>query len=536
MLLHFASGYVIILKTLYHNGGVSVNGAKIAVKCLLEQGVTDIFGYPGASILSLLEAVEAEKKLKLTVNTSEQFCAFAADGYARSSGKVGVCLATSGPGATNLVTGIANAYMDSIPLVAITGNVPLALLGTDAFQETDIAGVTMPITKHNFIVKSVTDLAPTLRAAFEIADSGRKGPVLVDIPSDIFRMNAKFDPLPVREKTENKFLPPNLDPVAELINSSERPLVCVGGGVIASGASAEIKRLVEKLDCPVVSTAMGIGGFDSSDAHFSGFLGSNLSNNSNEQLDSCDLLIAVGVRFSDRMLVSLRDHPACRVVHIDIDDAEIEKNLSPCGELVGDAREVLSLLLPLIKKRKPTLHTALRNTEKSIGSVISSVFPDAVYTTEVGLHQVEACRTLTVRRPRTLLTSGGLGAMGYGLPAAIGAATADKSKRVVNIAGDGSFNMNMQELMTAVAGSLPIVQIVVNNDSLGMIESMSGSTSSGGRPSFVKTPSVDYSSLASAFGCAYYYACDLESLEDALINAKNDDRVCLIEYKIKETL
>lgn len=513
-----------------------MNGAKIAVKCLLEQGVTDVFGYPGASILPLLEAIEAEKRLKLIVNTSEQFCAFAADGYARSSGKVGVCLATSGPGATNLVTGIANAYMDSIPLVAITGNVPLALLGTDAFQETDIAGVTMPITKHNFIVKSVADLAPTLRAAFEIADSGRKGPVLVDIPSDIFRMNAKFLPMPACEKTDNELLLPNLDPVAGLINSSERPLVCVGGGVIASGASAEIKQLVEKLDCPVVSTAMGIGGFDSSDVHFSGFLGSNLSVNSNDPLDSCDLLIAVGVRFSDRMLVSLRDHPACRVVHIDIDDAEIDKNLSPCGELVGDAREVLSLLLPLIKKRGPCGHTARRPSAESIGSVVSSVFPDAVYTTEVGIHQVEACRTLTVRSPRKLLTSGGLGAMGYGLPAAIGASVAGKGTRVVNIAGDGSFNMNMQELMTAVSASLPIVQIVVNNDSLGMIEAMSETSSSGSRPSFVVTPAIDYSALASAFGCDYYSATDLKSLKTALSDAKLKKSVCLIEYKIKETL
>lgn len=511
-----------------------MNGAKIAVKCLLEQGVTDIFGYPGASILPLLEAVEAEKRIRLTVNTDEQFCAFAADGYARSSGRVGVCLATSGPGATNLVTGIANAYMDSIPLVAITGNVPLDLLGTDAFQETDIAGVTMPVTKHNFIVKSVSDLAPTLRAAFEIADSGRKGPVLVDIPSDIFRMNEKFVPMTACEKIAHELSLPNLGSVAELINTSKTPLVCVGGGVIASGASAEIKQLVDKLDCPVVSTAMGIGGFDSTDARFSGFLGSNLSKDSNDPLDSCDLLIAVGVRFSDRMLVSLRDHPACRVVHIDIDDAEIEKNLSPCGELVGDAREVLSLLDPLVKKRKPHSRAVCNPAEESIGSVISSVFPDAIYTTEVGLHQVEACRTLKVRRPRTLLTSGGLGAMGYGLPAAIGAAIANKGIRVINIAGDGSFNMNMQELMTAVSASLPIVQVVVNNDSLGMIESISESSPSGVRPSFVKTPTVDYSLLAAAFGCAYYFSSDLKSLENALSKAKNDNRVCLIEYNIKE--
>ena len=387
----------------YHNktktGAISeMNGAKIAVKCLAEQGVTQVFAYPGASVLPLLSAIDAEKRISVCMNTHEQFCAFAADGYARASGRVGVCIATSGPGATNLVTGIADAYMDSIPLVAITGNVPLSLLGTDAFQEIDIAGVTMPITKHNFIVKSVEALAPTLREAFRIASEGRKGPVLVDIPSDIFTSESKYiraEAAAAAPAAEKSF--PNLISVAGLINKSERPVICVGGGVIASGASARIKELADILSCPVVSTAMGIGGFDGTDTRYCGVTGMDNEPYTLKPISECDLFIAVGVRFSERMISPLRSRGDVRVVHIDIDDAEIDKNLSPCGSLIGDASEVLERLCPLLERRSGWYGFSLHERVKSVYSLISDILPDAVYTTEVGMHQVAACRSYILR-------------------------------------------------------------------------------------------------------------------------------------------
>ncbi|MBO4453412.1 MAG: thiamine pyrophosphate-binding protein, partial [Clostridia bacterium] len=504
---------------------------KIAVKCLVEQGVTDIFGYPGASIIDLLDEVASEKKLKLYVNTHEESCAFAADGYARASGRPGVCIATSGPGATNLVTGIANAYMDSIPMVAITGNVPLSMLGTDAFQEIDIAGITMPITKHNFIVKSVDQLADTLRMAFRIATTGRMGPVLVDIPSDIFRHGAKFvkaSGLPEEKEPEL----PNIKAVAELINVSSSPAVCVGGGVIASGASGSVAKLVGTLDCPVVSTAMGIGAFDQNDPRYRGLVGMNIQGDASGVLMNSDLLIAIGVRFSDRMIGSIRANPALKVVHIDIDDAEIDKNLQPCGSLVGDARFVLDKLLPLLKQRKRKSYSKTENGGENAYELIGDAFEDAVFTTEVGLHQVEACRGLRISRPRGFITSGGLGAMGYGLPAAIGASIANGRGRTVNIAGDGSFNMNMQELGTAVKYGLPIVEIIISNRSLGMIENLQNRDLEG-RVNYCDLPKTDYSAIASAFGVSYYSASDLDELKTALSAAKKNSGAVLIEYRTK---
>ena len=509
-----------------------MNGAAITVKCLLEHGVKDIFGYPGASVLSLLEAVENEKKLSLYVNTDEKFCAFAANGYARASGRTGVCIATSGPGATNLVTAIADAYTDSIPLVAITGNVPLRLLGTDAFQEVDIAGITMPVTKYNFIVKSAEALAPTLRRAFEIAESGRKGPVLVDIPCDVFEANAKYTrAVPAPAKTAAA--PANLGAVAELINKSSRPAVCAGGGVISSGASANLRALVDKLNCPVVSTAMGIGAFDGADPRFRGLVGMNISGDASEVLDESDLLIAVGVRFSDRMLVSLRGR-SLQVVHVDIDDAEIEKNLSPCGALVGDADEVLKMLLPLVNSRRGGAKFAPRDSQsgEDAYSLLNKYFPEAVFTTEVGLHQVEACKKLVIRRPRGFITSGGLGAMGFGLPAAVGASVALGGKMVVNVAGDGSFMMNMQELATASRLGLPIIELVMNNRSLGMIEKMAH----GAKRAYCETPRPDYSLLARSLGAEYFSAENTAELETAFASAAALNKTVLIEFKMQELI
>lgn len=512
-----------------------MNGAKIAVKCLVEQGVRQVFAYPGASILPLLSAIDAEKRISVCMNTHEQFCAFAADGYARASGSVGVCIATSGPGATNLVTGIADAYMDSIPLVAITGNVPLSLLGTDAFQETDIAGVTMPITKHNFIVKSVEALAPTLRDAFRIASEGRKGPVLVDIPCDIFAADAKYcRPAEPFSSQSAEFPLPNLESVAGLINKSERPVICVGGGVIASGASAQIKELADILSCPVVSTAMGIGGFDSGDTRYCGVAGMDNEPYTLKPVSECDLFIAVGVRFSERMIAPLRARGDVSVVHIDIDDAEIDKNLSPCGSLTGDAATVLARLCPLLKKHSGWYGFAPHSRGKSIFSVISEQLPDAVYTTEVGIHQVAACRGLAVRRPRSFLTSGGLGAMGFGLPAAIGACLSQKGITAVNIAGDGSLNMNIAELSTAVTHGLNIIEVVVNNRSLGMIAEKLGPGAE--NASFIKTPHIDYAAAARAFGAYGETAHCIAEFEKALSCAAKRGGVNLIDYYPEETV
>ncbi len=512
-----------------------MTGAKITVKCLLEAGVRDIFGYPGASLLSLMQAIGEEKKLNLYINAHEQFSAFAADGYARASGKVGVCIATSGPGATNLVTGIANAYMDSVPLVAVTGNVPLELLGTDAFQEVDIAGVTMPITKHNFIVKSVDSLASTLRAAFEIAQSGRKGPVLVDIPCNIFDETAKFPPVQNISRSSNNNPAIDFGPVSGLINSSLSPVICVGGGVIASGASDEVKELADKLCCPVVSTAMGIGAFDGTDPRCRGIVGMNTSGEADKILDGSDLLIAIGVRFSERMLCALRGRPGLKAVHIDIDPAEIDKNLSPFGALVGDAKEVLSQLNVHIDQRVSSAARCENVSEDpGIFGVLNEVFPDAIFTTEVGLHQTEACRKLKIKRPRGFITAGGLGAMGFGLPAAFGAAVANPGKKVINIAGDGSFGMNMPELATAVKYGVPLVQFVMNNRSLGMIEMLQKNRSENVK--YCDLPQVDYKSLAKAFGAEYYSASDADSLRDSLIKAKKSGSVVLIENIMQELI
>lgn len=509
-----------------------MNGSAITVKCLRSLGVDTVFGYPGGSILPLIDAIAADGHIDLIVNTHEQFCAFAADGYARSSGKVGVCLATSGPGATNLVTGIANAYMDSIPVVAITGNVPTTLLGTDAFQEIDIAGVTMPITKHNFIVKSVESLVPTLVSAFAIASGGRKGPVLVDIPSDIFVASCAYKKYSYNMPV--KSVEGDVHAVARLINESEHPFICVGGGVISAGAGKVFSEFAHRLSAPVASTAMGIGAFDGSDPLYCGLFGVNASEKASELFEKCDLMIAIGTRFSDRMLSFVRTNKNCKVIHIDIDGAEIDKNLSPCGALTGDAGDVLGLLTPLVNKRCHSGKAFVNEPKTGVFSLINKYFPDSIYTTEVGLHQVSACKNLAVRYPRQFLTSGGLGAMGFGLPAAIGASVANK-KQVVVIAGDGSFNMNMQELATAVKYKLPITVIIINNRSLGMIESWQ-KREFGGRIVAADTPAIDYMTLGRSFGADVYRAESIVALEEALAQSSGKRAVALIEYLTEEPL
>ena len=504
-----------------------MKGAEIIVKVLQEQKVDTVFGYPGGTILSLLDALRNKRGIKLYTNCHEQFCTHAAEGYARATGKPGVVIATSGPGATNLVTGLANAYMDSTPMVAITGNVPLHLLGRDAFQEIDIYGVTMSITKHNFIVKSVESLADTLRSAFRIASSGRKGPVLVDVPKNVFDECAKYIPATPREAPFPLPREEELREAAELIDRSSRPVLCLGGGVIASNAAEKVYTFAKKLGTPVITTAMGIGGFPQDDDQYLGLVGLKPNPSTLQALRDCDLFIGAGLRFSERMLENLRLHsPACKILHLDIDEAEIGKNLPAYSAVVGDLSAVLESLLPLVSAKAPRYYPDAVPRDP-LYTQIFGAFPDAVYTTEVGNHQVKACHSLPVLKPRHFITSGGLGTMGFGLPAAIGAAIAT-GKRVVNLAGDGSFAMNLQELSTAVKYRLPITQVVFNNRRLGMICDLQDRDYEG-RHTLTETPAMDLPALATAMGVPFVRSTDSEGLPAVLAEARKEKGVCFIE-------
>ncbi|MBR4053869.1 MAG: acetolactate synthase large subunit [Clostridia bacterium] len=504
-----------------------MKGAEIIVKVLQEQKVDTVFGYPGGTILSLLDALRNKRGIKLYTNCHEQFCTHAAEGYARATGKPGVVTATSGPGATNLVTGLANAYMDSTPMVAITGNVPLHLLGRDAFQEIDIYGVTMSITKHNFIVKSVESLADTLRSAFRIASSGRKGPVLVDIPKNIFDECAKYVPATPSEEVFPLPRGEELREAAELIDRSSRPVLCLGGGVIASNAAEKVYTFAKKLGTPVITTAMGIGSFPQDDEQYLGLVGLQPNPSTLQALRDCDLFIGAGLRFSERMLENLRLHsPHCKILHLDIDEAEIGKNLPAYSAVVGDLFAVLESLLPLVSAKAPRYYPDAVPRDP-LYTQIFGAFPDAVYTTEVGAHQIKACHSLPIVKPRHFITSGGLGTMGFGLPAAIGAAIAT-GKRVVNLAGDGSFAMNLQELSTAVKYRLPITQVVFNNRRLGMICDLQDRDYEG-RHILTETPAMDLPAMATAMGVPFVRSTEGEGLPAVLTEARKEKGVCFIE-------
>ena len=504
-----------------------MKGAEIIAKVLNEQHIDTVFAYPGATILSLLDALQGKRGMKLYTNCHEQFCTHAAEGYARATGKVGVVIATSGPGATNLVTGLANAYMDSTPLVAITGNVPLELLGRDAFQEIDIYGVTMPITKHNFIVRSVDRLAETLRFAFQTAMSGRKGPVLVDIPKNVFEECAKYTP--AKPAVSSIPLPAvsSLGEAAELINASSKPVLCLGGGVIASNAAEAAYAFAKRLGAPVMTTAMGIGGFPQDDDQYLGLAGLQPNPSVLAALRDCDLFIGAGVRFSERMLQNIRgSSPDCKILHLDIDEAEIGKNLPAYSAVVGDLSAVLASLMPRLDQKACRIYPD--NVPRDpLYTQIFGAYPDAVFTTEVGVHQVKACHSLPIVKPRRFITSGGLGTMGFGLPAAIGAAIAT-GNRVVNLAGDGSFAMNMQELSTAVRYKLPITQIVFNNRRLGMIRDLQD-RDYGGKHVLVETAPMDLPAAASAMGVPFVRSGNAESLPAMLAEARKQKGVCFIE-------
>ena len=468
-----------------------LTGAQIVMECLLEQGVDTVFGYPGGAVLNIYDALyEYRDRIRHVRTAHEQGAAHAADGYARSTGKTGVVIATSGPGATNLVTGIATAYMDSVPMVAITGNVNLNLLGLDSFQEVDITGITMPITKHNYIVKDVHDLAQTLREAFQIAGSGRRGPVLVDIPKDItgqtceFERSAPLPPLPHDFPVAERF-----EKALEMISRAQRPFLYAGGGVISSEAAPELAAFAEKLDAPVACSLMCQGGFDQANRRYMGMLGMHGTNTAALAIKNCDLFVAVGTRFSDRVLCNaglFARH--CPIIQIEIDTAEFNKNIEVQLKVKGDAKEILQKLnemlpqqehtewmdqvaawkqeFPLIQKERTPHAVTPQQVMETLDRLTDD---DAIIATEVGQNQMWAAQFYTFRKPRTFLSSGGLGTMGFGLGAALGAKVGNPDRQVINVAGDGSFHMNLNELATAAAYHIPFLELVLNNKVLGMV-------------------------------------------------------------------
>lgn len=469
---------------------MKLSGSDIIVECLLEQGADTIFGYPGGAVLNIYDSLyKYSDKIRHVITCHEQGACHAADGYARSTGKTGIVLATSGPGATNLVTGIATAYMDSIPLVAITGNVSCGLLGLDSFQEVDITGITMPITKHNFIVKSVDELADTIRLAFQIAMSGRKGPVLVDVPKDITQAFTEYTPAPAQKPFEATPLSEDeISAAAELIANAKRPYIYAGGGVIASEASAELKTLAELTDAPVSCSLMGQGAYDETDRRYIGMLGMHGTVKAAYALNNCDLFIGIGTRFSDRVTgdTSVFGKQA-KIIHIDIDPAEFNKNIDVDVTVSGDVKAVLSALNAKITQQShpewceevlggdfgEPVQEGTKELPVTPEAVIEELdrltSGEAIITTEVGQTQMWAAQYYKCRNPRSFISSGGLGTMGYGLGAALGAKTGNPDKTVVNMAGDGSFAMNLNELISAAAHGINIIEIVMNNSVLGMV-------------------------------------------------------------------
>ena len=539
---------------------MELTGSQIVIECLKEQGVDTIFGYPGGSILNIYdELYKHSDEITHILTSHEQGASHAADGYARATGKVGVCMATSGPGATNLVTGIATAYMDSVPVVAITANVGLPLLGKDTFQEVDIAGVTMPITKHSFIVKDVTKLADTIRKAFMIAKTGRPGPVLVDITKDVTANKTDYEKKTIEEiqreydylKEKNTYSEKDIDKVVSMIAESKKPFIYLGGGAIISGACDEVKEFAKKIDSPVCDTLMGKGAFDGYDELYTGMIGMHGTKTSNIGVSECDLLIALGARFSDRVTSNIKAFAAnAKVVHIDIDAAEINKNIKTDACIVGDLKEVLTILnkkieqknnkewtkhIKELKAEKPLTYQHSKLTCPFIIETLDKVTNgEAIITTDVGQHQMWAAQFYRFTKPRTFLSSGGLGTMGYGLGAAIGAKVGKRDKTVVNIAGDGCFRMNMNELATASRYNIPIVEIVINNHVLGMVRQWQTLFYGKRYSQTVLQDEVDYVKVAEALGCEGIRVTKKEEVEEALKKALNAGHPVVIDCVIEE--
>ncbi len=531
---------------------MELTGAQVVIECLKEQGVDTVFGYPGGTILNIYdELYKHSDEIKHILTSHEQGASHAADGYARATGKVGVCLATSGPGSTNLVTGIATAYMDSVPMVAITCNVAVSLLGRDSFQEIDIAGVTMPITKHNYIVKDVTKLADTIRKAFRIAKSGRPGPVLVDIPKDITAAKTKFstvNPESVQRKTD-EITEFDLKNAVELIDRSKKPFIFVGGGAVTSEAHDELFEFVSKVDAPVCDTLMGKGAFDGTDFRYTGMLGMHGTKASNLGVTECDLLIAIGARFSDRVTGNAKKFAKhAKILHIDVDPAEINKNVAAYYSVIGDIKEVLKILnsrlnnqdhrewvehVVEIGKKYPLKYNPQTLTGPYVIEKIYEITKgDAIITTEVGQHQMWAAQYYKYRLPRTFLSSGGLGTMGYGLGACIGAKVGMPEKTVFNIAGDGCFRMNMNELATATRYDIPIIEVILNNHVLGMVRQWQTLFYDKRYSNTNLTDKVDFVKLAEAMGAKAFRITKCEEVEPVIKEAISLKQPVLIECVI----
>ncbi len=531
---------------------MQLTGADIVIECLKEQGVDTVFGYPGGAILNVYDALyQHSDEIKHILTSHEQGAAHAADGYARATGKVGVCFATSGPGATNLVTGIATAYMDSIPVVAITCNVGVALLGKDSFQEIDITGITMPITKHNYIVKDVNKLADTVRDAFRIAKSGRPGPVLIDIPKDVTANKAEYTKVAIEPyfPDPSEILEEEIETAVSMIEKSERPYIFVGGGAVLSGASEELMEFVNKVDAPVTDYLMGKGAFPGTDKRYTGMLGMHGTKTSNFGVSECDLLIVIGARFSDRVTGNTQSFAKnAKILQFDVDPAEMNKNVIITAGVTGDIKEVLKKV-----NKKLSQHSHTEWTEKIqeyqvkypmkyhpegltgpfvIEEIYRQTKGDALIVTEVGQHQMWAAQYYRYSKPRTLLTSGGLGTMGYGLGASLGAKTGCPEKTVVNIAGDGCFRMNMNEIATAVRHQIPVIEVVINNHVLGMVRQWQNLFYGQRYSATVLADGVDFAKLAEAMGAVGICVTTREEFQEAFAKALEMNQPVLIDCQI----
>ena len=528
---------------------MQLTGAEIVIECLKEQGVDTVFGYPGGSILNVYdELYKHSHEIKHVLTSHEQGAAHAADGYARSSGKVGVCFATSGPGATNLVTGIATAYMDSVPMVAITCNVGVSLLGKDSFQEIDIAGITTPITKHNFIVKDVSKLADTIRRAFRIAKRGRPGPVLVDIPKDVTANRTEYRSVkaePVGRDT-GSIKEEEIDTAVHMIQKAKKPYIFVGGGAVISEASEELMEFVEKVQAPVCDTLMGKGAFDGRHEWYTGMLGMHGTKTSNLGVSECDLLIAIGTRFSDRVIGNAKKFARnAKILQFDIDPVEVNKNIVVTASVIGNVKEILSEVNEKLcqQNHREWMRHILEYKEKypldycrdglSGPYVVEEIYNmtggEAVIVTEVGQHQMWAAQYYKYKKPRTFITSGGLGTMGYGLGAAIGAQMANPEKQIVNIAGDGCFRMNMNEIATAVRQKLPLIEVVINNHVLGMVRQWQTLFYQKHYSATILDDGVDFVKLAEAMGATGYRVTTREEFKEAFAKALESRTPVLID-------
>ena len=531
---------------------MQLTGAEIVIECLKEQGVDTVFGYPGGAILNVYDALyKHSDEITHILTSHEQGASHAADGYARATGKIGVCFATSGPGATNLVTGIATAYMDSIPIVAITCNVGVSLLGKDSFQEIDIAGVTMPITKHNYIVKDVNKLADTIRKAFEIARTGRPGPVLIDIPKDVTANACEYEKASiVTTKTITKAIDDSeIDTAISMMKKAKKPFIFVGGGAVLSGASESLVEFAHKMDAPVTDSLMGKGAFPGTDDLYTGMLGMHGTKPSNFGVSKCDLLVVIGARFSDRVTGNASKFASkAKIIQIDIDPAEIDKNILTDASITGDVDEVLKQINAKLvqqdhsewkqtineyKEKYPlTYHQGVLTGPAVIEEIYKQTNGEAVITTEVGQHQMWAAQFYKYTKPRTLLTSGGLGTMGYGLGASLGAKMGVQEKTVVNIAGDGCFRMNMNEIATAARYNIPIIQVVINNHVLGMVRQWQTLFYGQRYSATVLNDAVDFVKLAEAMGAVGMRATTLDEFKAAFSEALTLGRPVVIDCQI----